>query len=422
MASPSTTITYTGLGKAGTWADPHNWAGLVVPNAADTAIFTTSAALNGPIEVQNLMLLGAETITISGQVKTDSGNQCQSFMACDGAVVTFTAGSSLLDAGGFITGIDADATVNAAGASGSLAASHLSVNDIKLGQASDGSGTLNLAGTLNVKQVAIVGEAGLGALNVSGSGSASLSNLTLGLDTGATGAVSLTGNAHVSVAGVTTIGTSIAGAPGGVGTLTLAGQSTLSSADGLFVSDGSSVVMQGGALVAGASGDGLNLRPGADIAGYGTITSTTQNIVDNAVITASGGTLVVTGQLNGMGTAQIAAGSTLDLVSSRIAGPTLAFIGGNATLDLVTGVAGTFNITGFAAGDSIVMANITAANWNGASDVLTLSENGQAMDRLHLSGVAANASFTVTAGAHGSIISLAAAAPQSNAFTLALHH
>ena len=407
MANNPVSITYIGHGQSGVWSDPRNWTNGVVPGAANTALFTSSAVLNGPIEVDNLMLLGAETITINGQVKTDSANSCQSFMACEGAEVTFTAGSQLLDAGGFITGIDAAANVVADGAVGGIAAAVLNVADMKLGQMDGGSGTLTLAGgILNDGGIALVGLQGAGILNVSGAGQANLGGLTIGAEAGGTGQLNLTGSAVVNIAGWTAVGTAIGGAPGGDGAASVGTGSTLYCDHGFFVNDASAIAMQGGTLLAGPDGIGLQIRQGGTVSGHGAITAAAKGVTDNGLLAAAGGTLVVTGNLSGMGAVQIGAGSTLHLITSKITVPTLAFMGPAATLELATGVVGNFTISGFAASDQLVMNNIDSASWSGATHVLTLSEHGQALERLTLSGVAANAEFMVSAGTGGSIISL----------------
>ena len=401
MASSPVTSTYIGLGKAGAWSDPKNWSNGVAPGAANTALFTSSATINGPVEVANLMLLGMETITINGQVKTDNTNSCQSFMACDGAEITFAAGSSLLDAGGFITGIDAAANIVVDGATGSLAAAVLNVADLKLGKADDGSGTLTLAGgILNDSGGGAVGLEGTGILNVSASGKAFFGGLTIGAQAGAAGQLNLTGSATVSVSGWTSIGTSIAGAPGGDGIVSIGTGSTFYCDNGFYLSDGSAISVQGGTLLAGPDGVGLQIRPGGTVTGYGTITAAAKGVTDNGLLASAHGTLMVSGNISGMGALQIGAGSTLDLVSSKISGPTISFMGPNATLELATGVTGNDPIGGFAATDQIIMAGIDAESWNGAAHVLTLSEHGQALARLTLTGVAAGASFSLV-NTHG---------------------
>ncbi len=72
MASITNLKVYSGHGQAGVFNDPANWTGGVAPGAADTALYTQSAVVNGPVEVNTLMFIGSETIAINGAIKTDS--------------------------------------------------------------------------------------------------------------------------------------------------------------------------------------------------------------------------------------------------------------------------------------------------------------------------------------------------------------
>jgi hypothetical protein len=406
MASLSSAKLYVGLGHAGVWNDPLNWAKGSVPGTADTALITQSAVLNGPIDVNTLMLLGNETITINGQIKTESTNVCESFMVCEGSTTDFTAGSSLSDAGGFECGVDDVGTTNIAAASGGEAAAVVNAAVMKIGQLDGGIGTVTVAGVLNVAHAAYIGLEGLGTLDVSGTGQANFTGLTLGDMTGAAGSMALSGTAAANVAGYLVVGTSVAGAPGGVGTVTVAGNSNLYCDHSILVNSGSSVILAGGTMVQGVDGNGVIIGPGGSVSGHGTVSSLQHGVMDNGVLASSGGTLVVNGNVSGIGAVQIGAGSTLDLNASKIGVPSIAFLGTGDTLGLATGVFGSLTITGFGSGDEIVMKGIDQASWSGTSDVLSLSEHGQVMDRLTLVGVAANAVFHVTPGANGSDIAM----------------
>jgi hypothetical protein len=398
--------TFTGAGHAGVWNDPLNWANGAVPGATDFALVPKSAVLNGPIEVSTLMLLGNETVSVNGEIKTDSLNTCESFMDCEGAVTTFNAGSSLLDAGGFIVGIDAPGTVIVDGASGGKAAATLDVAVVKIGQHDDGVGTLSLAGTLNVTGAAYIGVDGAGTVNVTSGGSANFVNLVLGELTGGVGKVSLSGNASVYSSGWLSVGTSQAGAPGGVGTLTIGGHASVACDHRISVASGSAIAMAGGSMIAGPDGDGLHIGQGGTISGYGSVSAGNHAVRDDGLLASAGGTLLVTGNIYGIGAVQVGSGSTLDLNASRLTLPSIAFLGTGDTLGLVTGVLGSITLTGFGVGDNLVMSGIDGANWNGTAGILTLTEGGHAMDQLHLTGVASNAVFHVTPGSEGSVITL----------------
>jgi T5SS/PEP-CTERM-associated repeat protein len=391
MAAPVNVRHYTGHGQSGLWSDPANWANGLVPGIADTALIQQNAVLNGPIDVGTIMLLGTETVTINSHITTESTNTCESFMVCDQAVANFTPGSSLTDHGGFEVGVDAigHATI-AAGATVTSAV-------MKIGQFAPGIGTLNLAGSLTNTGGAYVGLYGNGTLNVTGAGQASFAGLVLGENSGAVGALNLSGTASVH-AGFMVIGANQAGTPGGVASVNISGSATLASDHTIAIGEGSTVSLAGGTLSCGAASNGLQINQGAALSGHGTILAASHGVTDNGVLTASGGTLAVTGTLFGTGVAQIAAGATLDLVSSKITVPSIAFLGSNAALDLSAGVGGTVTITGFGAGDQLVMSGIDQASWSGSAHVLTLSEHGQIMDKLHLPDIAASATFQENQG------------------------
>ena len=126
---------------------------------------------------------------------------------------------------------------------------------------------------------------------------------------------------------------------------------------------------------------------GGLISGYGTLYGTLavpdgEAIVNNGIIRAAGGNLQMQEGFIGTGVLQIAAdstGSTLKLAGISVIGP-------NATLSLACGARVTFAISGFAVGDIIATANITAATFTASTGMLALSDNGVKMDSLHLLG------------------------------------
>ncbi len=407
MAAIPNLEVYQGTSSNVAWNTASNWSGGVVPGAANTALFTHNAVLSGPIEVGTLMLIGSETVSINGAIKTDSTNVCESFMVCQDSNVTFNAGSSLTDAGGFEVGVHGVGSVTVDGASGSLAAASLHVANLKIGQFTGGVGTLTLAGgSVSVVAPCLVGLAGQGTLNMSGTSTLTANGLGLGAQVTGSGHLNMSGNASAYAASWIDIGTAVAGGIGGTGAVALSGNASLACRDTVTVGAGSSVTMAGGTLSAGIGGMGLVVDQGGTVSGNGTIVSASHGVTVNGSLESAGGTLMVTGNLSGMGKVEIGAGSTLDLVASKISAPTLSFMGSTGTLELAPEVGGAFSIAGFQAGDQLLVAGIDHASWNGTTDVLSLSEHGQVMDQLHLTGVAANAAFSVTPGIGGSMIAL----------------
>ena len=65
-------------------------------------------------------------------------------------------------------------------------------------------------------------------------------------------------------------------------------------------------------------------------------------------------------------------------------------------------------ITGFGAGDTIVVPGVDALSWNGVSDMLTLSEGGHPVEALHMLGSWGSGNpFTLNETSAGAVIGLA---------------
>jgi hypothetical protein len=262
-----------------------------------------------------------------------------------------------------------------------------------------------------------IGLTGLGTVNATGTGQVNLGDLVLGFNAGAVGHLNLSGAATVNVAGFSNIGTSENGAPGGTGTVSVGGTAKFSSDHSTYVNYGSSVTLAGGSFNVGNDGT-LFVEKTATVSGHGTLSSLLHGIVDNGVITSSGGTLLVTGNINGSGALQIGSGSTMDINASRISVASMNFLGTGDTLGLTAPVAG-LTLTGFAAGDELNVAGVDALSWNGTSDVLTLSDLGQVVSHMTLSGVAAGATFHLSQNSAGAMITMS---PPANTSMIVLHH
>ncbi len=325
-------------------------------------------------------------------------------MVCQQANLTFNAGASLKDAGGFEVGVHGVGSVTVAAASGGHAAATLSMVDIKVGQFAGGVGTLNLAGgAVAVAEPTIIGDSGQGTLNMSGSASLVTKGFVTGNANGGTGQVNLTGNASVVATSWMAIGDALPGGIGGTGEVTLGSGTSMSCHGVASIGTGSSVTLAGGNFGAGGI---MQINQGATLSGSG---ARFQRYPQRCGQRHAGIGRRHAGsdrQPVGMGAVQVGANSTLDLVANKINVPNIAFMGSGGTLELATGVAGSFSISGFAAGDHLVMSGIDHADWNATTNVLSLSEHGQVLDALTLTGVAAGSSFSVTPGIGGSVIAL----------------
>lgn len=407
----ATTRIFTGHGQAGNWSDPANWANGQVPGAADTALVQIDATMNGAITVDQAMFLGQETVTINGAIHTLSTNSCASFMVCDHATVTLTATSSVSSAGGIIVGNDSVGTLIADG----TPSAHATMNSVyaKIGSKDGGVGTATIDGaTWTNTDNMFVGLGGDGTLNILDGGHVATGGaFIVGQSAGVTGHVSLSGGASLTVALNARIGGLSTTAPGGTGFMTVGSGSTFSVGGPLSVASGSILGLAGGTVTSGHTAGVILMAAGSTISGFGSINSEGHEILDSGTITATGGTLVVDGLLTGPGQVQIEAGSTIQLSTALIGVATIAFTGAGGTLSLAHGVTDHATITGFAAGDAVLMAGIDHIGWNSTTDLLTLSESGHVVDTLKFAGIAAGSAFQLTQTNAGAMIGLASSHP-----------
>ena len=402
-ALPAHTLFYDGLGQTGVWADPANWWAGVPGGPNSTVLIPVNATLNGNVAVRQMMMLGSESVTVSGALTTNSIGPCNSFMVCDDAVVNFAAGSALDDMGGLIVGNEDVGTLNATGAS-------LNTVATKIGRFADGTGSVSLNGGHWTNSASFfVGMSGIGTLSMSANAQLSVgTSFVVGRYAGAQGHVSLAGGAALSVGGDAKIGGGDPGINGGSGTGTLSvgiGSSfTIAGLLGVFAQ--STLSMAGGTVVLADARDGLNIHSGGTLSGFGTVTA--GGIIDNGTISAVGGTLALNGTLSGGGALQIGATSTLKLSSSMLGKNLgLAFIGEGGMLGLAHGVVDAATISGFGVGDSILMSGVDHLAFNTTNDKLTLSDGGHVVDTLKFTGAFTGDTFTLAQSGGSAMIGLA---------------
>jgi T5SS/PEP-CTERM-associated repeat protein len=393
MPLPAGTKIYTGLGQAGDWSDPMNWSGGVAATLRNIVLVPMSAVLDGSFTARQLMFLGDETVTVNGVLTTRSEGLCKSFMICAHALATFTPTSTLDDNGGLIVGAVSTGTLVAEG----NATAHSTLNSVsaKIGQQSGGVGSVTIDGAQwQNSQNFYVGQAGQGTLDVLHGGTVSVgTSFVVGDFAGASGSVSLSSGARLSVGGYAKLGGGSPGTAGGTGTVSVGAGSLFSVAGPLKIDSQSALTLSGGTVsVAG----GTQVWGGASVSGFGRVGSAAGGINDAGTITAMGGTLTLDGNIAGHGQMLIGAGSTLALTADTIGKVSIDFAGSGGTLNLAHGVTDAGTIGGFALGDSIVMNGVNAMAWNGVSDVLTLSHSGAVVDTLQFAGGFAGDSFVLS--------------------------
>lgn len=195
------------------------------------------------------------------------------------------------------------------------------------------------------------------------------------------------------------------GALGGGGVLATA----LSLAGGTLTVDTASWA-DIGATSSTAAG-ALTIDAGAQASGFGVL-NLAGTIVDGGLVTAQGGTLWL-GAASGPGTLAIGTEAVLALTGADTAA--IQFAGGGATLLLENTAFPAAPITGFVAGDAIVVATapIDAVSWQAGGQglgTLALSVQGQAVGQLMLAGDYTGQSFSVQPNGVGAQIVVSAPA------------
>jgi hypothetical protein len=142
-----------------------------------------------------------------------------------------------------------------------------------------------------------------------------------------------------------------------------------------------------GGAVAGA----LTVDAGAAVSGVGMIAA---KVLDGGTITASGGKLMLQDDVAGNGSLAIGAGAMLQLFGTSIA-PAIAFAGAAGTLELAadTPPAVTGTISGFAAGDLLLLDGVEADQASLAGGTFTVSNAGVTVLRLNFAGTYAGETF-----------------------------
>lgn len=399
------TKTYTGHGPAGSFSDAANWTGTGGINADTIALVPMDATIGGTVTVAQMMLLGQEAVTLTGTLNTLWQGPCRGFMVCNDAVATFAPTATLNDTGGFVVGVEETGTLIAQGHAG--ARSTLNSGAAKIGQFAGSHGSVTIDGAIwNDAHGMLVGQYGSGTLTISDGGRVNeASNLVVAGQSGASGQITVGAGSSLNVAANARIGMldNVTG-PASSGGIAVAAGGTFAVGTYLRVMGGSALTLAGGAVTVADTQTGMQVVAGGTVSGYGSMTSAGAFWVDGSV-QASGGTLVLNGDLRGHGSLQIEAGATAKVNAAVIGDIGLKFAGADATLVLNHGFTGHANISGFGLTDAIQMTGVDHLDWNAASGVLTLSDAGQVVDRLHVAGTYAGG-FDLTQTSAGAMITV----------------
>ena len=240
---------------------------------------------------------------------------------------------------------------------------------IIVGALAGSTGLLTVTGTgstLATSQNMVVGNDGTGTLAVLAGGTVTIgTDATIGnTDTASSqGIVTIDGSGStLAVGGNLAIGGSN-GTITSTGTLIVTDSGAVSVAGALTMTSGLAAIQldSSGEIEIGGSGHAvagsLVVDAGSSLSGGGTITG---NVELSGVIDASGGSLVISGDVTGYGTLEIAAGATADIQGSVANFERVTFAGSAAELAF-GGTAMNATISGWLPTDTIDLANVSYA-------------------------------------------------------------
>lgn len=170
------------------------------------------------------------------------------------------------------------------------------------------------------------------------------------------------------------------------------------------VSNSNSLSVAGLLQLAGASyrTAGLTIAAGGEASGFGRLAGA---VVDNNLLDAQGGTLLLTGGVSGSGQLAIGNAATLEFGGAVAAGMAVNFAGSNATLRLDNAALFHATLAGFSAGDRIDIANTTITAVSTFGTLVRYTDNGGNTHLLKLAGKLSGGTLSLSAdGAGGTYI------------------
>ena len=221
--------------------------------------------------------------------------------------------------------------------------------------------------------------------------------LDVGEVAGGSGHVTITGDSALLVYGNATVG----GAGTGLVTVGLRSDDAA-----LWALIGALAVNAGGQVALGGSNStvrasAIDVNEGGQISGAGTVTgdvggnetATRAGIDNNGIITASGGNLLINGDITGTGTLSIGAHATMTLQGSVSAGQTLSF-GQDSTVVIANPDTFLGTIANFTPGDVLELGNTSATSATLSGGVLTVDPPGAPI-QFNVAGNFSGLAFTV---------------------------
>ena len=300
-----------------------------------------------------------------------------------GTVTVTGAGSNIFNVGHFIVGGSDNANMQAGGPGtmtiedGGLvktslpSGSYTTVAADIAADAGTGGSSVTVTGTNSLWEISgdlHVGDAAAGALTLAAGGRVIADSLDVGVQSGSSGTVSLTGTSTLGISGQITIGET------GTGSLSLATDAVVTATNVAIGATGS-VSLAGGLL------DPTVFSNAGAISGYGILDGSVDN---TGIITATAGTEEITGAVTDTGSLVIGIDGDLQLDGAVASTQSVAFTTADGTLTLYDTPGFAATITQFQQGDVIQVAGVTSSVLD--DDVLELFQNGTAFGTLDFAG------------------------------------
>ncbi len=192
------------------------------------------------------------------------------------------------------------------------------------------------------------------------------------------------------------LGATIARIESTLATITAAGTLSIQQSRGytttLALADNGLLQLQGGTLTAGS----LTVGAGATLNGYGKVATAISN---TGTVEALGGTLLLAAAVTGAGILAIGASSELEIATANI--ETAKFLSSTSELRLDAPTSFTGTLSGFAAGDQILLASTTATAAVLSGSSLTVTLSGGSTETFHVAGNSSTVTLTTASDGQG---------------------
>jgi len=368
-------VTRSWLSVSGTWSDPTNWSGSVVPTITDTAIIDNGSAallpatISGTAQIIEIGVNGTGSLSISGGTLTGTTGDIGFGVHSSGTATI--SGGTWSNAGILNIGQSGTGTLIVNGGFLSGSTSVIGTNATSSGTATVSSGTWSNTAILTI------GQSGTGTLLVNG-GALTTFTTFIGSGSAANGTATVSSGSW-SNSNSLTIGQS------GTGTLTVSGGTLTASTSTI----GSGSTSNGTAMVTSGSWGADNLTVGQS--GSGALSVSGGNLTSTFSTIGSGSGSIGTVTVSSSGSWN--SGSTLTV--GQFGSGTLNVNGGTLTSNSSTIGSGTV---------SIGTATITSGSWTN-SNTLTVGQSGSGTLNVN-GGNLTDSSSTIGSGSssHGTAI------------------